>query len=289
MIDVFLIKDRGMENQTEVDYEDIEQEEIKVHHKVWRTFHRNIVNNARFYVSISLVLLAWTAYELNGIKHSLKDYNRINEDKDSKYIAVTEDNRVLTGVKQRITIRKVGPHIADILADYLTFSRYKIKHQAETLKFKDYSDFLEKQANAKYSVSKFYQHFISVDKDGQKDPAKYKHMVNMTRTLKNFTEENLRNLEKKDMVTSFEVLETKVTGANQDGKGFIVAIEILGVTSGITHKGYKYSGFKTKNTYTLRGYFNHDERDTINNPYGIKLKTMDYKLATVNHSLGANK
>lgn len=246
---------------------------------------RHTLKNVQFYFCVFLILFFFINMNLSEISKNLKEYNEINKAKDLTYIAIRDDNTIVSGETSKVDLQRLPNHIADIVIGYLPQSLSGIKHHAPNLDFTSFQDFLTKQAanDNKKSLSKFYSTFISL-KNPNTD-LKKQNLVNVTKDFEEYLRTLLINIKKKEMPLVTDIISYDIKSFKSQDKIFKMVIEVPMVISGITLNGEKFSGYKTKSEFTVEGVTDLDERISIDNPFGIKFTKIETKIAVINQNI----
>jgi len=246
---------------------------------------RHTLKNVQFYFCVFLILFLFVNMNLSDINKNLKEYNEINKAKDLTYIAIRDDNTIVSGETSKVDLQRLPNHIADIIVGYLPQSLSGIKHHSPNLDFTSFQDFLTKQAgnDNKKPLSKFYSTFISLKNPNTE--LKKQNLVNVTKDFEEYLRTLLINIKKKEMPLVTDIISYDIKAFKSQDKVFKMVIEVPMVISGITLNGEKFSGYKTKSEFTVEGTTDLDERISIDNPFGIKFTKIETKIAVVNQNI----
>lgn len=278
------VKKEVIENdfQSHDEFEDETPSKLKYY---FEHLKRHTLRNVQFYFCVFLILCFFINMNLSDLNKNLEQYNEINKAKDLTYIAIRDDNTIVSGETSKVDLQRLPNHIADIIVGYLPQSLSGIKHHAPNLDFISFQDFLTKQASNdnKKPLSKFYSTFISL-KNPNSD-LKKQNLLNVTKDFEEYLRTLMINIKKKEMPLVTDIISYDIKSFKTQDKIFKIVIEVPMVISGITLNGEKFSGYKTKSEFIVEGVTDLDERISIDNPFGIKFTKIGTKIAVINQNI----
>lgn len=228
---------------------------------------RNVLKNTRFYFIIFLVVYLYNTIEQSAIKDRLTSIEKRIDSGNRATIGMTDSGVVIGISKQALKIKDMHAVVANYIEDYLVQSRHSLLDYSGKRGFNNATDLYKSQDSDPESknLRSFFNYFVdkSVDKNGvshAKD-SYGKYLTKLVIWVRN-----------NDIPTSIEVHD-RVYDLNRDwsvnGNKFRLNIEVKTIISGVTKGGLKYTNRRSKGSFEVTGYIDHDKRDPVINPFGV--------------------